>query len=91
MDNFRYLNGLSLETRNLVIGEVKVGNKNLYHSVMAVLMNKYQKGTISIVDEEVQFYINKYDVDEEFQPLLKELICFCYNKIEKKYKNCCES
>lgn len=36
-DNFRYLNGLSLETRNLVMGEVKAGNKNLYHSVMSVL------------------------------------------------------
>ena len=83
-DNFRYLNGLSLETRNLVMGEVKAGNKNLYHSVMSVLGYRCQEGRIGIVEEEVQSYINKYDIDSEIQPLIEELIHFCYERVMNK-------
>lgn len=84
IDNFRYLNGLSLETRNLVMGEVKAGNKNLYHSVMAVLMHRCQKGRIRTVEKEVQSYINRYDIDIEIQPLIEELVHFCYKRVMNK-------
>ena len=36
-NDYEYLNGLSEEAKNLVIGLIDKGEKNLYHSIMAVI------------------------------------------------------
>lgn len=81
---YTYLSSLSEKTRNYIISEVENGNKNLYHSVMAVLMNKIKAGKLKALEEEIKFYVEKYSISLEIQPMIEELITFCYKKCYEK-------
>lgn len=87
-DEFRYLQGLSSETKRMVIDDIKEGKKNLYHSVMSVLFNRAKNGELlPSKEEEAEIYIQKFKIDDTRKDKIKELVYFCYDRREKKKQN----
>ena len=79
-DGFAYLQGLSSGAQSLIIEKIKVGEPNIYHSIMSVMDRKGEQDKNSIQ----RYYYEKYG---EKRPYIKEnwsLICeifdFCWNK-----------
>lgn len=79
-DDYRYLNDLSKEAKDFVISVVNDGEKNIYHSVMAVINNKYSCTKNDIIE----FYFKKYGTKRPYiaenRSLVCEIINFCWNK-----------
>lgn len=86
VDNFEYLSGLSEQCQGYVIEKVKMGEKNLYHSVMSVMGNRMRQGTFGTVEEEKLYYCLKYAIDKSERKYIEELIELCYGKVIRKSK-----
>lgn len=79
-DDYRYLNDLSKEAKDFIISVVNKGEKNIYHSIMAVINNKYR----CTKDDIIEFYCKKYGTERPYiaenRALVCEIINFCWNK-----------
>ncbi len=83
MDDYDYLDGLSYETRNMVIADVYQGKKNLYKSVISVLLDRIREKSISRNPlDEVQYYIKKQKIHPFRHSRIKELVIFCYRNLQ---------
>lgn len=83
-DEYRYLNGISSEAKQFVISLVDKGERNIYHSIMSVLMNKPNM-TLEALEE---YYFDKFGERRPYlsenAPLVREVIALCWKK--KNYK-----
>lgn len=81
-DNYRYLEPLSDETRQYVINKIERGEKNPYHSIMAVL--EYRVNSNSLEDEktERERYKKRFCLGDE--KWIEELFSLCYKRMMKK-------
>lgn len=85
-DDYRYLNGLSQETIDLVISLVNNGYPNLYHSMMAIISNRLDKGYCEkeVVREQYRSHFNdRYNIDVKLK-LLDELFDLCWDRMQIK-------
>ena len=81
MNNFKYLNGLSHETKVWIIREINDNSRNLYHQVMFFLENRYKQGIMKTAQEEALLYMEQNNINIEFKLLMEELVLFCYKKV----------
>ena len=78
--NYAYLNGISEEAKHFVISVVDKGEKNIYHSIMAILSTKSQ-----LRKEELKaYYFQKYRTKRPYlienSGLVTEVINLCWDK-----------
>ena len=81
--NYAYLNGISEEAKQFVISVVNKGEKNIYHSIMAILGGKSQ-----LSKEELKaYYFQKYRTKRPYlienSDLVSEVINLCWDKSHK--------
>lgn len=86
-DYYEYLNGISDEAKQFVISAVNEGEKNIYHSVMAILSNKP-----NLSEKELEeYYFNKYGSKRlyllENTSLVCEVISLCWHRFHSKRKS----
>lgn len=79
-DVYPYLNALSKEAKDFIITIVDKGDKNIYHSVMAVLGSKLHWNKEKIIE----FYFKKYGRKRPYiienEPLVREIIDLCWER-----------
>ena len=80
-DNYAYLNYVSPEVKQFVIDMIEQGEKNIYHSIMAVLSCKPNLN----LDDFTNYYFEKNKVKRPYlmenQTLVNELIAYCWKKL----------
>ena len=82
MDEYKYLDELTDETRKMIIDDLKAGKKNLYHSVMACLQNRIKNGNFSRSEErEAEYYISRQKVPEDRKENIREIVFLCYKRL----------
>ena len=84
---FGYLDCVSQEAKEFVINRVHNGNKNVYHSIMAVLNNRIRHKTVEPLEEEYAFYLKKakkHDFTETELPYVREIFEYCYAKEQER-------
>lgn len=85
-ENYGYLNKLSAEAKQLVIDLVKKGEKNLYHSIMAIIDAK--RGEFSSVEQLWEYYSNRFGKTRSYiyvyESEIKEIISLCLIRMDKK-------
>ena len=79
-DDYRYLNDLSKEAKDFVIAIINNGDKNIYHSVMAVINNKRNSDKNDIIEFYFKKYRNKRPYIIENEPLVREIIDLCWER-----------
>ena len=84
-ENFNYLTGLSEKAKNIIIKKVENGDKNIYHSIMAVLSARDKNGTFSndLLEEKIVYKNNKKgrrNIDDLDTDTFDEIFKFTYNK-----------
>lgn len=86
IDDYRYLDEVSLETKQLVIDLVKKGEKNLYHSIMAII--DANKGEFTTTEQLWEYYSKRFGKKRSyifsFEPQIKELIWLCLIRMDRK-------
>lgn len=82
IDEFNYLNGLSENAKKMIRSRVAEGQKNIYHSIMAILQNRLIHNKLGDVENEYEYYLKKCSktVEGADQELLKESFYFVYDK-----------
>ena len=86
-EDFGYLNGLSDEAKDLVISLVERGDKNLYHSIMAIVNSQVKKKRNIKANQVKQYYKDKYAYRQyvlEYWDLVSEVFDLCWSKYHKK-------
>lgn len=84
-EDYPYLNPLSDETKCFVLGKIRNSDPNPYHSIMAVLENRYKSGKMSLILEtEFEYYINRKNISENDIPFYRELFDLCWKRFLKK-------
>ena len=83
-DDYAYLNSISDEAKQFVISVVDEGEKNIYHSVMAILNNKS-----NLSEKELkEYYFNKYGSKRPYllenTSLVCEVISLCWHNFHSK-------
>ena len=81
-DNFKYLNGISVEAKNLVISLVNNGDKNLYHSIMAIINYQMHKNPKLSLNQGKKYYKNKYSY--------RQYIVTEWNMVDEVFNLCWE-
>lgn len=75
---------LSDEAKKYIDRRVQEGNKNTYHSIMAVLDN-YRKHNSSIDKEDIRRkYIDKYRIDEADMAMFNEIFDTCFEVFSER-------
>lgn len=79
-DAYAYLNYVSPEAKQFVQNMIQQGEKNIYHSIMAVLQTRPQLNLADFSD----YYFNKNKFKRPYlienQTLVNELIAYCWRK-----------
>lgn len=85
-DDYQYLDELSPETKQLVIDLVNSGEKNLYHSIMAMIGVK--GGEFESTEQLWDYYSKRLGKTRpyicEFEPQVRELIELCWGRMKKR-------
>lgn len=85
MDEYKYLDELTDETRKMIIDDLEAGKKNLYHSVMACLQNRINNGNFSRSEErEAEYYIFRQKVPEDRKEKIREIVFLCYKRLYER-------
>lgn len=79
-DGYAYLSRLSPEARQFVISIAERGEKNIYHSVMAIIDNKPQFSQQELKDYYLQKYGEKRPYLLENESYVSEVIELCWNR-----------
>ena len=86
-DEYKYLAPLSIETQELILALIDEGEKNLYHSIMAVIGGTM---TFRSVNEVWTYYSEKYGTTRPYvlfyENNIKEIIEYCFSKLTKDGK-----
>ena len=86
--DYQYLSALSDEAFNYVVGLINKGEKNMYHSMMAILSSH----NFDSVSEFCEYYIEKNSemrpqwCMSDNRPYIEELSKLCYSKYQFKKK-----
>jgi len=87
-----YLNELSQETKIFILDRVQEGEKNLYHSIMAIIGNN--KGRFKTVDDLWNYYLEKYQNSRSYifthEKEVREIIGLCLQRMEERGENSCD-
>lgn len=86
-NDYGYLNNLSEEAKNLVIVLVDKGEKNLYHSIMAVIDSQKHKNKNVSLKTIKQYYKKRFEKREYIQkswPLIDEIFNLCWKRYVAK-------
>ena len=82
-NDFKYLEGVSYEARQLVIDLINDGKKNLYHSIMAII--ECHKELFSTPEDLWEYYKTRYGVTRpyimEYENEVFEIIQLCFQKM----------
>ena len=85
-DAYSYLNELSPKSKNFVIGVVNAGDKNIYHSIMAIIESR--RDTMPTVDSLWLYYSNRFGVCRRYildhEEEVREIISLCLSRMERK-------
>ena len=85
-DNYKYLNNVSAKAKQLVIDLVDKGEKNLYHSMMAIIDAK--KNEITSVEQLWNYYSKRFGGARSYiytyENEIKEIMQLCLDKYNKK-------
>lgn len=81
---YKYLRIFSKEAQDFIIQEQEKGHKNLYFSISGVLGAKKSNGTIKSIQEEIQLYMQKNEIDVCHFEIIKEIFEKCYSKNTRK-------
>ena len=85
-DDYRYLDELSFESKQLVIALVNKGEKNLYHSIMATIESN--RGKFNSVEQFWEYYSKRFGKSRphiySFEPQIKEIIELCLFRMDRK-------
>lgn len=84
-DGYSYLSRLSPEARRLVISIAERGEKNIYHSVMAVIDSKPQLSLQELKDYYFKKYGQKRPYLLENESYVFEVIELCWNKFHDQH------
>jgi REP element-mobilizing transposase RayT len=80
---YKYLRIFSKEAQDFIIQEQEKGHKNPYFSISGVLGAKKSNGTIKSIQEEIQLYMQKNEIDVCHFEIIKEIFEKCYSKINR--------
>lgn len=84
---YKYLSSLSVETQELILNLIDEGEKNLYHSIMAIIG---YSNTFRSVNEVWEYYSEKYGAERPYiifyQENIKEIIAYCLKKLTDEGK-----
>lgn len=87
VEKTKYLQGLSYDTRLMVVERLHHHQTNLYHSIMSVINAGFKKNMnyqSYDIDREKQNYFNKFkfkhNLDESQRENIYELFEFCFQK-----------
>lgn len=84
-DDFSYLDALSDEAKQFVISIVNNGEKNIYHSLMAIINNVPG----STKEEVLDYYFAKYSKKRPYLVENRSLVCeifdLCWNRMHDRY------
>ena len=85
-DDYGYLDELSPEVKQLIIDLVKDGDKNLYHSIMAVI--ECNRGRFTSIDQLWQYYSKRFGKERsyiyKYEEEIKEIIELCLIRMDRK-------
>ena len=85
-DEYAYLNHVSPEAKQFVQDMIQQGEKNIYHSIMAVLQNRPQMNLEDFTD----YYFDRNKLKRPYlmenQALVTELITYCWKKFHDNTK-----
>ena len=85
-DDYRYLDDLSAEAKQLVIDLVNEGDKNLYHSIMAVIYLK--RGQIASINQLWKYYSKRFGKTRsyiyEYEEEIREIMELCLLRMDRK-------
>lgn len=85
-DEYAYLNDVSPEAKQFVKDMVQQGEKNIYHSIMAVLQNRPQMN----LEDFTHYYFDRNKLKRPYlmenQALVTELITYCWKKFHDNTK-----
>ena len=85
-DEYAYLNHVSPEAKQFVKDMIQQGEKNIYHSIMAVLQTKPQLNLADFTD----YYFDKNRAKRPYlienKALVSELIAYCWRKFHNSAK-----
>jgi len=83
---YDYLNELSPETKQLVIDLVNDGDKNLYHSIMAIIES--HRGQFSTVDDLWNYYSKRYGHSRSYiytyEEEIREIMELCLTIMDER-------
>ena len=83
---YNYLNDLSPQTKQLVIDLVNDGDKNLYHSVMAII--ETHRGQFSSVDDLWKYYSKRYGNSRSYiytyEEEIREIMELCLARMDER-------
>lgn len=83
-DNYAYLSKISPEAKQFVISMVEQGEKNIYHSLMAIIDNKPELSC----EELREYYFQKYGERRPYllenKDYVSEVIELCWNKFHDR-------
>ena len=85
-DDYRYLNEVSPEAKQLVIDLVNDGDKNLYHSIMAVI--ETHRGEFTSINQLWQYYSKRFGKERSYiyryEDEIREIIELCLIRMDRK-------
>lgn len=85
-DEYAYLNHVSPEAKQFVQDMIQQGEKNIYHSIMAVLQTRPQLNLADFTDYYFEKNRAKRPYLAENQTLVSELIAYCWMKFHDSAK-----
>lgn len=85
-DDYRYLDELSPEAKQLVIDLVNDGDVNLYHSIMAVIY--FKRGQITSINQLWNYYSNRFGKTRSYihtyEEEIREIMELCLIRMDRK-------
>ena len=82
-NDFKYLEGVSIEARQLVIYLINNGEKNLYHSIMAIIES--HRELFSTPEDLWEYYKTRYGSTRpyimEYENEVFEIVELCFQKM----------
>lgn len=85
-DDYRYLDELSPEAKQLVINLVNDGDKNLYHSIMAVI--ECNRGRFTSINQLWEYYSKRFGKERsyiyKYEDEIREVMELCLIRMDRK-------
>ncbi|MBR4873882.1 MAG: hypothetical protein IKV00_08600 [Clostridia bacterium] len=85
-DDYGYLNELSPEAKQLIIDLVNDGDKNLYHSIMAVI--ETHRGKFTSINQLWSYYSKRFGKDRSYiythEDEIREIMELCLVRMDRK-------